>query len=92
MANVCRHHQQIGCINTALKLNKKHYQLSDKSLQEILTVASSFYTHLVNEDTLKSNPVLLIRQKSKFFKKQHVPTKQVMKLSEKQWQYVLICG
>jgi len=72
-----------------IKADKKFYQLSDKSLQEILTVSSSFYTHLVTENTIKSNPVLLIRQKRKFFKKQQ-STKQVMKLSEKQWEYVLI--
>lgn len=67
---------------------KKQYQLSDKSLREILSVVSSFYAHLVSADKIKSNPVLLIRQKSKFFKKQLGP-KPVLKLSETQWRYML---
>ena len=75
-------------VKYGIKAEKKHYRLSDKSLREIFTVVSSFYTYLVNEDSIKVNPISLIRQKSKYFKRNQI-SKQVMKLSEKQWRHCL---
>ena len=71
-----------------IKAIAKQYRLSDKSLREIFTITSSFYTYCVNDKSISINPVLLIRQKSKYFRTSQI-SKQVMKLSDKQWQYCL---
>jgi site-specific recombinase XerD len=71
-----------------IKAERQHYQLSDKSLREIFTILNSFYTYLLHDRTIGVNPVALIRQKNKYFRKAQT-RKQVMKLSEKQWQYCL---
>lgn len=67
------------------KPNKKNYQLSQKSIREIFTVLSSFYNYLALEEKISINPILLIRQKSKYLQKRQQQT-QVMRLTEKQWQ------
>lgn len=51
-------------------------------------MTSSFYNHLINEGFLEVNPVLLIRQKSKYFTK-HQGTPKIPKLSQKQWLYCI---
>lgn len=71
-----------------IEAQKSHYQLADKSLREIFTIVGSFYTYLINEQYTSINPVALIRQKSKYFRKE-ASSKQVMRLSEKQWAYCL---
>ena len=71
-----------------IKATKQHYQLADKSLREIFTIVSSFYSYLVNEGKVSINPVSLIRQKNKYFKRNQM-SKQVMKLSDKQWSHCL---
>jgi site-specific recombinase XerD len=71
-----------------LKPNKQDYQLSQKAIREIFTILSSFYNYLALEEKVFINPITLIRQKSKYIQKtQH--QKQVMRLSEKQWQTCL---
>lgn len=75
-------------VKYGIKAQKKHYQLSDKSLREIFTIISSFYTYLVNEGKVGTNPISLIRQKNKYFKRNPM-RKQVMKLSDKQWSHCL---
>jgi site-specific recombinase XerD len=71
--------------------DKGEYQLSQKAIQEIFTVLSSFYNYLVLDEKVSNNPVALIRQKSKFIQKQQTqPT--VMRLSERQWQQCLSCA
>lgn len=49
---------------------------------------STFYNYLLQEEYLLMNPVALIRQKSKFIRKQQVQPK-IRRLSELQWQYVI---
>lgn len=75
-------------VKSGIMADKKNYQLADKSLREIFTVIGSFYSFLVNENSIAVNPVALIRQKSKYYKRQQI-SKQVMKLSDKQWKYCL---
>jgi site-specific recombinase XerD len=70
------------------KPDKNNYQLSQKSIREIFTVLSSFYNYLVLEEKISSNPIALIKQKSKYLQK-HQTHKTVMRLSENQWQYCL---
>ncbi len=71
-----------------LKPEKKNYQLSQKATREIFTVLSSFYNYLALEEKVSTNPIALIKQKSKYIQKQQHQA-QVMRLSEKQWQTCL---
>lgn len=64
------------------------FELSQGAVQEIFAVLSTFFNFLIAEDFLLSNPIALIRQKSKFIRKrQH--TAPVRRLSMVQWQAVL---
>lgn len=65
------------------------YQTSEKSIREIFVVSGSFYTNLVNEGTLGINPVLLIRQKSKYFTRKQGDQKVERLLNERQWRYCI---
>lgn len=71
-----------------LKPDKQNYQLSQKAIREIFTVLSSFYNYLALEEKVSINPIMLIKQKSKYIQKRQQKT-QVMRLSEKQWQTCL---
>lgn len=68
--------------------DRKRYVLSQKALQAIFGVCSSFFNYLIQEEYTHNNPVLQIRQKSKFIRKQQ--TAQVIRrLTELQWAYVI---
>lgn len=69
------------------ELNKADYQLSEKAFKALFAVISSFYNYLIQDDLTQVNPVLLIRQKSQYYKKRSVTT--VRRLSELQWGYVI---
>ena len=66
----------------------ENYELSPRSIQDILTITSSFFNFLMQEDYVKINPVMQIKQKSKYFTKQQTQ-RVVRKLSELQWGYIL---
>ena len=68
--------------------NKNDYQLSQKSIREIFTVLSSFFQYLLLEEHISNNPVALIRQKSKYIRKQQNKA-IVPRLTETQWQYCI---
>ncbi|NNM60057.1 MAG: site-specific integrase [Legionellales bacterium] len=70
------------------KLDPKHYQLSQKALQAIFAVCSSFFNYLIQEGYTEKNPILQIRQKNKFIRKQQT-TQVIRRLSELQWAYVI---
>lgn len=62
--------------------------LSQASIKGTFTALSSFYEYLIQENLVESNPVALIKQKSKFIRKdQFKPT--VRRISTLQWDYVL---
>lgn len=66
----------------------KDYQASQAGIKATFTVLSSFYDYLLQETIIESNPVTLIRQKSKFIRKeQQRPV--VRRISNLQWDYVL---
>lgn len=68
--------------------DRKLNQLSQKALQAIFAILSSFYAYLLQEAYVTQNPVAQIRQKSKFLRKyQTAPI--VRRLSELQWSYVI---
>jgi len=64
------------------------FSLSQGAVQEIFAILSTFFNFLIAEEYLMSNPVTLIRQKSKFLRKrqQNAP---VRRLSLVQWHAVL---
>ena len=62
--------------------------ISQGAVHEIFAILSTFFNFLIAEEYLLSNPVALIRQKSKFVRKrqQHSP---IRRLSLIQWEAVL---
>jgi site-specific recombinase XerD len=68
--------------------NIKKFELSQGSLKELFAILSTFYNFLLQEEYALTNPVALIRQKSKFIRKAQGQTK-IRRLTELQWQYVI---
>jgi len=68
--------------------NKDDYQLSQPALKVMFGVLSSFYNFLLQEELVLANPVALIRQKSKFIRKE-ISTPIIRRLSDKQWKTVI---
>lgn len=66
----------------------KHHNLSQAAIRATFSILSSYYGFLMQEDAVQQNPVALIRQKSKFVKKE-VTRKQVRRISNLQWDYVI---
>ena len=67
---------------------KKNYAMSLSSINALFAILSSFYEYLAQEHLTESNPVALIRQKSKYLRKSHnnVPIRRISSL---QWEYVI---
>lgn len=70
------------------KPNKKNYELSEKAFKALFAIIGSFYNYLIQEEYTLINPTLLIRQKSKFYKKKKT-SQPIRRLSELQWGYVI---
>lgn len=73
---------------SSLEPDKKDYQLSQQALKVMFGILSSFYTFLLQEELAPTNPVALIRQKSKFIQ-QDDSTPTIRRLSNQQWQTVI---
>jgi len=69
--------------------NRKNYTLSQKAIQSIFSVLSSYHNYLIQEDYLTTNPISQIRQKSKYIRKQQTTTAPIRRLTELQWNYVI---
>lgn len=66
----------------------EQFSLSQGAIQELFAILSTFFNFLIAEEYLLSNPVALIRQKSKFVRKrQH--SAPVRRLSMIQWEAVI---
>jgi len=61
---------------------------SQSSVKGIFTALSSFYEYLIQEDLVTSNPVALIKQKSKYIRKNQIKP-IVRRISKLQWDYVI---
>lgn len=68
--------------------DRKQYNPSQASVRATFKVLSSFYDYLAQEDFVVVNPVALIRQKSKFLRREH-NTAVVRRISDLQWDYVI---
>tara|TARA_R110001599_G_scaffold6656_8_gene32924 strand:+ start:153 stop:1400 length:1248 start_codon:yes stop_codon:yes gene_type:complete len=66
----------------------KQHSLSQAAIRATFSILSSYYGFLLQEDAVQQNPVALIRQKSKFVKKE-ITRKQVRRISNLQWDYVI---
>lgn len=66
----------------------KNFTLSQTSIKSIFSVLSSFYNFLIQENICQANPVMMIRQKSKFIVKnsQKAPVRRISNL---QWDYIV---
>ena len=65
----------------------KRYVLSQAAVRNMFAILSSFYRYLQQEEVISSNPVALIRQKSKFLTTPQ--RREVRRLSPLQWDFVL---
>jgi len=68
--------------------DKKDYRASNTGIKQLMATASSFYQYLLLEEYTYTNPVALIRQKSKFVQKRQGQTR-VRRLSQRQWQTLI---
>ena len=66
----------------------KNYSLSEKTIQVIFAVLSSFYNFLIQEGYTEINSVMQIRQKSKYLQRQQTQPK-IRRLSNLQWSFVI---
>lgn len=66
----------------------KDFEITQGSVREMFAILSSYFNYLVQEDYVLSNPVALIRQKSKFIRK-HQQQLKIRRLSDLQWHYVI---
>lgn len=67
---------------------KIDYQFSQQALKVMFGILSSFYNYLLQEEAAFVNPVALIRQKSKFIRK-NSDAPLIRRLSNHQWQTVI---
>lgn len=68
--------------------DKDKYRPSGASIKATFAVLSSFFEYLVQDAYVAANPVALIRQKSKYLRREQNQA-PVRRLSELQWDYVL---
>ena len=69
-------------------LSTSQFSLSQGAVQEIFAILSTLFNFLIAEEYILSNPVALIRQKSKFVRKRQVNA-PIRRLSLIQWEAVL---
>lgn len=71
-----------------INANIDNFELSQGAIKELFAILSTFYNYMLQEEYVFMNPVALIRQKSKFIRKQQNQT-QIRRLSPLQWEYVI---
>lgn len=70
------------------KPRRSKYNLSEKGCKEIFTVLNCFYTFLIEDDYVPTNPIARVKQKNRFYRAKQSKT-IVRRISDLQWQYVL---
>ncbi|MFK5950459.1 MAG: site-specific integrase [Methylococcales bacterium] len=70
------------------KAETDKFRPSQASIKGTFTALSSFYEYLIQDNLVDSNPVALIKQKSKFIRKDQFKP-MVRRISTLQWDYVL---
>ncbi len=64
------------------------YEISSSALKDMFAILSSFFNFMIEEEYTEINPILNLRQKSKYIRKFHGKQK-IRRLSELQWHYVI---
>jgi site-specific recombinase XerD len=77
-----------AAIKKGYKPDVEQFSLSQGATQEIFAILSTLFNFLIAEEYLVSNPVALIRQKSKFIRKRQ-QNSPIRRLSMQQWSAVL---
>ncbi|MCH2159540.1 MAG: site-specific integrase [Oleiphilaceae bacterium] len=70
------------------KPDKKLYRPSQQTLHAMFTALNAFYKHMMDEEICYGNPVQVAKKDCKYFIKD-AQVKDVKRLSEDQWQYLL---
>lgn len=70
------------------KIDKKKYKPSQQTLTATFTAIIAFYKYLMNEEYLYGNPAQIAKTDCRHFIKD-AQVKEVRRLSEAQWQYVI---
>ena len=70
------------------RAQRKDFSLSQQALKQIFAILSTFYSFLIQEEITHVNPLLQIRQKSKFIQRDN-SQKTIRRLSVSQWHQVL---
>ncbi|MBE0484230.1 MAG: site-specific integrase [Bacterioplanes sp.] len=65
-----------------------YFALSQKSIQAVFAILSTYFNYLLQEDYLRINPIALIRQKSKYLQR-HAYQEPIRRISNLQWDVVL---
>lgn len=73
------------------RAQKQDFNLSQQGLKQIFAILGTFYNNLIQEEYTEVNPLLQIRQKSKFIQKQS-SVREIRRLSNPQWETVLTCA
>lgn len=71
-----------------IKPSRSEYELTNKSIQALFAVLSTYFTFLQQENYLEINPIQLVRQKNRFLQRQQ-SRKVTRKLSNTQWSFVI---
>ena len=69
--------------------DKKDFVFSQSGIKILFNILSSFYSYLIQEKAITSNPIAQIRQKSRYIRKEQHATKVIRRLSKIQWNTVI---
>lgn len=70
------------------KPHVEDFEFSKTAIKDLFAILSTFYNFLIAEDYTEVNPILQIRQKSRFIQKTQKENK-IRRLSNTQWDYVI---
>jgi len=66
----------------------EEFELSRKSVQALFAVLSTYFNYLLQDGYLETNPIALVRQRSRFVQK-HAYMAPIRRISNLQWDYIL---
>ena len=75
-------------IRNGKKPTIKDYEFTQGSIKELFAIMSSFFNYMLQEEYVFMNPVAMLRQKSKFIRKEQGFNK-IRRLSPTQWKFVI---
>lgn len=67
---------------------RNQYHLSEKGFHEIFTILNCYYNFLIQEEISEINPILHVKQKSRFYRS-HQSKAKIRRVSELQWRTII---